>query len=151
MSFCFFFNPIFIRKCQKIKRVTFFDSQDEINARENLYRYKCTNTWKIFSESEYLEALFTAGQQIKMESSSTYSKHLQTKASWSHNGSHIFKLSDTICQQLTSFMIINAFLFGCWTLNIKSTHSFRRYSRQILKTKLLNSKYHVSFLLNKCS
>ena len=55
---CFFFNPIFIRKCQKIKSVTFFDSQDEINARENLYRYKCTNTWKIFSESEYLEALF---------------------------------------------------------------------------------------------
>ena len=55
---CLFFNPNFIRKCQKIKSVTFFDSQDEINARENLYRYKCTNTWKIFSESEYLEALF---------------------------------------------------------------------------------------------
>ena len=58
VSFCFFLNPIFIIQCQKIKRVTFFDSQDEINARENLYRYKCTNTWKIFSESEYLEALF---------------------------------------------------------------------------------------------
>ena len=38
--------------------MTFFNSQDEINARENLYRYECTNTWKIFSESEYLEALF---------------------------------------------------------------------------------------------
>ena len=94
---------------------------------------------KYFQSQNIWKPFLTAGQQIKMESSSTYSKHLQTKASWSHDRCHILKLSDKIYRRLASFMIINAFyLYGGHWILYKLTHSGDIQDKYWLNFSILN-------------